>query len=652
MAHLASSYSSFETFLSRADAFWTVDFNALNSSGVNATAIIAMETEEDGSSYLNVAIAGNGLTPSQTHAQHVHGLFDENGNPIDSTAPTLGDDADLDGMVEVLEGLGKYGDVLLPLVSPEGGEMPMADETGAISFVQSYDLTDDGNFFSPVSMADYTAEDLMPLTLREIVIHGVDVPDGIGEGTAGEVDGGENGYTGILPAAAGDIEAATFEEAMALLSEQRSLASTTTMLGDGDDRYDAGLGDDKVNGQAGDDSINGGADNDTLIGEAGRDVLYGAGGDDDLRAGTMDQNQQDAADDGASGALMLGDYDNGYAGGAGDDIIHGGAGDDIITGDDDSRVSDAIGTTFDASADGADTIYGGAGNDEIHTGTWADGDQGLSNASTGMMGDWASGGMGNDILRGAGGDDTLFGDRGADNIGGGGGDDMIYGDFENSASLEVETAQIFRLYQTAFDRDPDKGGLSRWVEDYATGELTQVGVASGFVGSAEFNEIYGNTSNEEYVTALYENALDRDPDAQGLANWTARLDEGASRAEILIGFAQSPEFSAKTVSDMNAWVMAQDTDDVLMGNGGDNTLSGGVLSDRFVFSTDTDSSHTVTDLESWDVLDFTAFGYDSAADAIANMTEENGGVVFEDMDVTVVLNDTVLADLDSDMFMV
>ena len=57
-----------------------------------------------------------------------------------------------------------------------------------------------------------------------------------------------------------------------------------------------------------------------------------------------------------------------------------------------------------AMADGTDTIFGGAGNDEIHTGSWADGDQGLANVPTGVMGDIAYGEAGNDILRGAGGD--------------------------------------------------------------------------------------------------------------------------------------------------------------------------------------------------------------------------------------------------------
>ena len=98
-----------------------------------------------------------------------------------------------------------------------------------------------------------------------------------------------------------------------------------------------------------------------------------------------------------------------------------------ITGDDDSRVSTATGGGFNAMADGSDTIYGGAGNDEIHTGSWADGDDGFDNSHTGNSFDWAYGGDGDDILRGDNGRDFLRGDAGNDNIGGGGGADSLVG---------------------------------------------------------------------------------------------------------------------------------------------------------------------------------------------------------------------------------
>jgi Ca2+-binding RTX toxin-like protein len=650
MAHLAATYSSFETFLEQADSFWTVELDALNSSGVNATAVLAMNTEEDGTSYLNVAISATGMTPSQTHAQHVHGLFDGNGTPIDSMSPTIANDTDRDGMVEVLEGVSSYGDVLLPLTS--GGAMPMADASGRVSFVQSYDLGDDSNFFSPVTMTDYTAEDIMPLTLREIVLHGVEIPDGIGESTGGEADGGTNGFLGILPAAAGEIQTATFEEAMAILSGQRATASDDIVLTDGDDSYAGGLGDDKVDALAGDDTLSGGSENDTLMGNMGADILDGNAGDDMLSAGDMDMNMPNAADAGASGALTLEQYDSGIAGGAGNDMIMGGAGDEILTGDDDSRVSAVTGIAFDAMADGMDTIHGGAGNDEIHTGSWSDSDQGLPNAQTGMMGDLAHGGAGDDILRGAGGNDTLTGDAGADNLGGGGGDDMIYGDGMFSVDPSVFTDQLYRLYQTSFDRDPDAQGFEAWAARMGAGTMDIKGVANFFANSAEFVNTFSAGTNEDFVTALYQNALGRNPDAGGLASWVDKLDSGTSRADVLIGFSESREFTNSSTTSVMDWVMDQGPNDVLAGNGGSNTLSGGTLSDTFVFGTDAGSSHTVTDLEVWDVLDFTAFGYANADAALAQMTQQGDDVVFMDQNVTAMLEDTMLTQLTDDMILV
>ncbi|UOA27116.1 DUF4214 domain-containing protein [Pseudosulfitobacter sp. DSM 107133] len=650
MAHLAATYTSFDTFLNQADAFWTVDFDALNSSGVNASAVLAMNTEEDGTSYLNVAISATGTTANQSHAQHIHGLFDGDGNPIDSVTPTIANDADRDGMVEVLEGVGQYGDVLLPLSS--GGAMPVSDDMGRISFIANYDLTDDSNFFSPVTMTDYTAEDIMPLILRELVIHGVEIPDGIGAGTGGEVNGGENGFVGILPAAAGTIEIATLEVARAILTGQRATASDNVTLTEMADVYNGGLGDDMINALGGNDTITGGSENDTILGGTGADVLEGNGGDDWISAGTMDVNVVNEADAGASGGLSLAQYDSGIAGGAGNDIIYGGAGDEILSGDDDSRTAEATGSTFNAMSDGMDTIFGGAGNDEIHTGSWTDSDQGLPNAQTGMMDDVAYGGSGNDILRGAGGNDLLSGDSGADNIGGGGGDDMIYGDGAYSIDPEVFTGQLFRLYQASFDRDPDLGGFEGWAASLGSGKVSLQGISDGFTGSQEFKNIYGSGSNADYVNALYQNVLGRDADAAGLQGWTDMLDNGATRSDVLLGFSQSKEFMRDSADDLNSYVMDMGTQDVLAGNGGANTLSGGYFSDRFVFSTDSGSSHTVTDLESWDTLDFTAFGYDNADAAIANMMQSGNDVVFMDMDVMVTLQDTQLSAVSDDMLMV
>ncbi|MFW8635547.1 hypothetical protein [Cribrihabitans pelagius] len=129
MVHLASSFGSFDTFLRGADAFWSVDLAAMNNSGITGSAVLAVNTEDDGTRYLNISIAAEGLTPDVRHAQHVHGTFDDDGNPSDARLPDLGDDADVDGFIEVLEGLGAYGDILLPLVGRDGA-LPLTDSNG------------------------------------------------------------------------------------------------------------------------------------------------------------------------------------------------------------------------------------------------------------------------------------------------------------------------------------------------------------------------------------------------------------------------------------------------------------------------------------------------------------------------------------------
>jgi Ca2+-binding RTX toxin-like protein len=59
-----------------------------------------------------------------------------------------------------------------------------------------------------------------------------------------------------------------------------------------------------------------------------------------------------------------------------------------------------------------------------------------------------------------------------------------------------------------------------------------------------------------HVTLLYNNVLDREPDASGLSAWVTRLSEGSSREQIVIGFAQSPEFKTKTEAESNAYANA------------------------------------------------------------------------------------------------
>ncbi len=346
MAHLGSNFASYETFLGQADNIWSVDLAALNSSGVTGQALLATNTEADGTRYLNVSITAEGLTPSQTHAQHVHGAFDEDGNPSDSFAPGLAQDTDLDGIVEVIEGVAAYGDILLPLTDLSSGQMPMTDANGQLTFIQSYDLGNDDLFFSAVTNTQYSAEDVFPLDLREIVLHGVDVPTGIGEGTMGEVDGTQDGYVPILPAAAGEIEMIDAVQAADILEDQREIASDEFVFGGEVNVFDAGAGNDTVRGGGGDDQLSGGGDGDFIVGGSGDDTVNGDAGNDELYGGTGD----DVVNGGLGSDTVVGqDGNDALTGGGGSDLMTGGDGDDFING-----------------GFGFDRIQTGEGNDKVY----------------------------------------------------------------------------------------------------------------------------------------------------------------------------------------------------------------------------------------------------------------------------------------------
>lgn len=196
---------------------YQAEITELNGSGVSGVAMAEIMGD-----MLQVDMLLTGLETGVSHIQHVHGLFSD-GAPSDSMTPPPSADTDGDGFVEVLEGVPFYGDIILPLSSPAASgndpatemfPMPMAD--GSLAFSQTYDLTDEGQFFSAVTGTSYTGDDLMPLWLREVVIHGMTVDGTAGAGTGGEIDG-TAGFKAVLPVAAGEFMAVPEPSAIGLM---------------------------------------------------------------------------------------------------------------------------------------------------------------------------------------------------------------------------------------------------------------------------------------------------------------------------------------------------------------------------------------------------------------------------------------------------
>ena len=107
--------------------------------------------------------------------------------------------------------------------------------------------------------------------------------------------------------------------------------------------------------------------------------------------------------------------------------------------------------------------------------------------------------------------------------------------------MDGSMGQVYRLYKAALNRVPDAGGLDSWTRGVDNG-MTLSQVATGFIQSAEFQGLYGgNPSNAQFIDLLYENVLNRNPDAAGYDAWMNGLANGLSREEALIGFSESLE---------------------------------------------------------------------------------------------------------------
>jgi len=184
------------------------------------------------------------------------------------------------------------------------------------------------------------------------------------------------------------------------------------------------------------------------------------------------------------------------------------------------------------------------------------------------------GGTGNDVFIETGGSDTIVGGSGLNEYKASspqssyvitrtgenaftiakpeGGTDTVTGVarilFSDGSALAMDVngtaGQIYLLYQGALDRAPDLPGLGYWIYQADQG-ASLVTIAGDFVGSSEFTQLYGSTTNTTtFVTNLYENLLHRAPDAAGLAYW---VGTGETPAQLLAAFAESTENQANFI---------------------------------------------------------------------------------------------------------
>ena len=118
--------------------------------------------------------------------------------------------------------------------------------------------------------------------------------------------------------------------------------------------------------------------------------------------------------------------------------------------------------------------------------------------------------------------------------------------------------EVYALYDAILGRTPDPLGFEGWASILKHGTASLHDVAASFLASPEGQSHVGSPNNATFVEQLYETALHRPGDSNGVQGWTNALNQGASRADVAIDFALSAEHVAGMQTSLNAGVFVPD----------------------------------------------------------------------------------------------
>jgi virginiamycin B lyase len=114
-------------------------------------------------------------------------------------------------------------------------------------------------------------------------------------------------------------------------------------------------------------------------------------------------------------------------------------------------------------------------------------------------------------------------------------------------SAEHRGLEVDQFYSTFLHRAADAAGRQAWVNDMLAG-ATEDDVAIAFLTSQEYTASHAAVAS--YVTGLYTDVLNRQPDAAGLSYWDQILQSGArARDAVAYYFLTSGEAYVQAIND-------------------------------------------------------------------------------------------------------
>ena len=115
----------------------------------------------------------------------------------------------------------------------------------------------------------------------------------------------------------------------------------------------------------------------------------------------------------------------------------------------------------------------------------------------------------------------------------------------SACNSSANIGSVRRLYAAYFRRESDRNGLNHWVRERDRGVSLEA-ISAHFAASTEFTSTYGNLTDREFVTLVYQNVLGREPDEAGYRYWLNRLATDLDRGGLMVGFSEGPEFITRT----------------------------------------------------------------------------------------------------------
>ncbi|MCT7506320.1 DUF4214 domain-containing protein [Aliarcobacter cryaerophilus] len=158
--------------------------------------------------------------------------------------------------------------------------------------------------------------------------------------------------------------------------------------------------------------------------------------------------------------------------------------------------------------------------------------------------------------------------------------------------MALTQGQVSQLYVALFGRASEGAGNKGWIDR----GLNQVETANKMIDSPAAKDYFGGElTNLEFVTFIYANTLGFTHDKEGIANWTAKLDAGISRGELVVDMitaALSSEFEGS--APQNQLLNRIEVSDYMATNV-ENVAPENVASTQFVSARYPDAGLDVTD---------------------------------------------------------